>query len=164
MSDNDPNSRRQFLRLTGATMVASGLAGCSDGGNGATPTSEDGGNGATPTSEDGENGATPTSGDGENGATPTSGDGENGGTPTSGDGVPESERTATSLGGQQRDPDNLVAPSQLNYQEEPNGDQQCSNCQFYVTDQNGDGMGACTLISGQVSPQGWCTSYTRHEE
>jgi hypothetical protein len=142
MSDNDPNSRRQFLRLTGATMVASGLAGCSDGGNGATPTSEDG----------------------ENGATPTSGDDENGGTPTSGDGVPESERTATSLGGQQRDPDNLVAPSQLNYQEEPNGDQQCSNCQFYVTDQNGDGMGACTLISGQVSPQGWCTSYTRHEE
>ncbi|MEF8801085.1 MAG: high-potential iron-sulfur protein [Halolamina sp.] len=92
------------------------------------------------------------------------GNGGNGGTPTAdSDEVPPSERTATSQGGQERDPDSVVAPSDLNYQDEPNGDEQCSNCQFYITDQNDDGMGACTLLSGEVSPNGWCSSYARYE-
>jgi len=71
--------------------------------------------------------------------------------------------TATAQGGQQRNPDNLVAPSALAYQEEPKDGQQCSGCQFYIPDQNGDGMGACTLITGTVDPQGWCNSYSPYE-
>ena len=135
MSEDSTRSRRRFLHLTGVTMVAVGLAGCG-GGNG------DGGT-ATPT--EGMDGGT---------ATPTD---------TGGDGVPESEQTATAQGGAQRDPGALVAPSELGYQSEPNDDEQCSNCQFYVTDKNDDGMGACTLISGPVSPQGWCTGYSPYE-
>jgi len=134
MSDNDTNSRRRFLHLTGATVLTVGLAGCGGGGG-------DGGDG-------GDGGMTPTT---------TAGDGGDGGE------VPESERTATAQGGAQRNPDSLVPPSSLSYQSEPSGDEQCSNCQFYVTDQNGDGMGACTLISGPVSPQGWCSGYARYE-
>lgn len=141
MSDESTNSRRRFLHLAGVTALTAGLAGCGGGGG-------DG---------DGET----TAGGGE---TPTSGGGE---TTTSGGGgdaeVPEAYRTATAQNGQQRDPDNLVAPSALNYREEPNNGNQCSGCQFYIPDQNGDGMGACTLITGMVDPQGWCNSYAASE-
>lgn len=73
--------------------------------------------------------------------------------------VPESERTAESLGGIERDPDALQDPEALNYQSTPNNGQQCDGCQYYVPDQDGDGMGACTLLSGEVDPEGWCISY-----
>jgi len=86
----------------------------------------------------------------------------------SGDGggeqVPESERTAEALGGIQRDPDALQDPEALNYQSTPNNGQQCDGCQYYVPDQNDDAMGACTLISGQVDPEGWCISYAAYTE
>ena len=90
------------------------------------------------------------------GSTPESNDEseDSGGEP-----VPESERTAEALGGIQRDPDALQDPAALNYQSTPNNGQQCDGCQYYVPDQNGDGMGACTLVSGQIDPEGWCISY-----
>lgn len=126
MAEN-PNSRRQFLRVAGAAAISTSLAGC--GGSGGGDSSE-----ATAESND------------------ESGDG--GGEP-----VPESERTAEVLGGIQRDPDALQDPAALNYQSTPNNGQQCDGCQYYVPDQNGDGMGACTLVSGQIDPEGWCISY-----
>jgi len=94
-------------------------------------------------------------------STPESNDesGDGGGEP-----VPESERTAEALGGIQRDPDALQDPEALNYQSTPNNGQQCDGCQYYVPDQNDDGMGACTLISGQVDPEGWCISYAAYTE
>jgi len=78
------------------------------------------------------------------------------------DPVPESERTATALGGIERDPDALQDPEALNYQSTPNNGQQCDGCQYYVPDQNGDGMGACTLVAGQIDPEGWCISYAAY--
>lgn len=126
MAEN-PNSRRQFLRVAGAAAITTSLAGC--GGSGGGDSSE-----ATAESND------------------ESGDG--GGEP-----VPESERTAEALGGIQRDPDALQDPAALNYQSSPNNGQQCDGCQYYVPDQNGDGKGACTLVSGQIDPEGWCISY-----
>jgi len=130
------NSRRRFLHLTGTTILAAGLAGCSGNGGGNGETTEPSADTTTEPSED---------------------------TTTESGGVPEEYRTATALGGTQRNPDNLVEPSALNYQEEPNDGQQCSGCQFYIEDKNGDGMGACTLITGTVSPQGWCNSYSAYE-
>ena len=85
----------------------------------------------------------------------------------SGDGgepVPESERTAEALGGIQRDPDALQDPAALSYQSTPNNGQQCDGCLYYVPDQNGDGMGACTLIAGQIDPEGWCISYAVYND
>jgi hypothetical protein len=150
MSDEDTNTRRRFLHLAGVTALTAGLAGCGGGG---------GGNGG----DGGDGGDTTTEGDGD---TPTRGGDEttepSGETTTEG-GVPEAYVTATAQNGQQRNPDNLVAPSALAYQEEPKDGQQCSGCQFYITDKNGDGMGACTLITGTVDPQGWCNSYSPYE-
>jgi len=149
MSDDTANSRRRFLHLAGVTALTAGLAGCGGGGGG------NGGDGGDTTTE-GDGGDTPTSG-GEETTAPSGGE-----TTTEG-GVPDAYVTATAQGGQQRNPDNLVAPSALAYQEEPKDGQQCSGCQFYIPDQNGDGMGACTLITGTVDPQGWCNSYSPYE-
>lgn len=124
-----PNSRRQFLRVAGAAAITTSLAGC--GGSG-------GGDSSEPTADSNEEST-------DAGSEPEP--------------VPESERTAESLGGIERDPDALQDPEALNYQSTPNNGQQCDGCQYYVPDQDGDGMGACTLLSGEVDPEGWCISY-----
>jgi hypothetical protein len=79
------------------------------------------------------------------------------------EGVPDAYATATAQGGAQRDPANVVAGSQLSYQTEPNDGERCDGCQFYITDKDGDGMGACTLVAGPIDPAGWCTSYAAYE-
>jgi len=86
-------------------------------------------------------------------------------TATSGgeDTVPSGYETATAIGGTQRDPDSLSSKAALNYQSEPQDGQQCSTCQFYIEDKNGDGMGACTLVAGTVDPEGYCVSYAEYE-
>ena len=129
-----PNSRRQFLRVAGTAAIATSLAGCGGSGGGGADTSES-------TTED-----TDESGDGGSESEP----------------VPESERTAEALGGIERDPEALQSPEALNYQSTPNNGQQCDGCQYYVPDQNDDGMGACTLVSGQIDPEGWCISYAAY--
>ena len=133
------SKRRQLLALVGSGL-ATGLAGCSGGGGGgdtetATPT-------ATETATE-----TPT-------ATATAG---------GDDTVPEEYRTATSLSGTQRDPDALSSKEALSYQSQPKEGQQCSNCQFYIEDKNGDGMGACTLVAGNIAPEAYCVSYAEYE-
>ncbi|WP_323676281.1 high-potential iron-sulfur protein [Halorubellus sp. PRR65] len=84
-------------------------------------------------------------------------------TEASTDQVPDAYRTATSLNGNQRDPDSLAAKSDLSYQPEPKDGQQCSGCAYYVPDKNGDGVGACTIVEGMIEPTGYCTSYVAHE-
>jgi len=123
------NSRRQFLRVAGATAITTSLAGCGGVDN----------TGSTPESTD-------ESGDGGGESAP----------------VPGSERTAEAVGGIERDPDALQPPEALNYQSMPNNGQRCDGCRYYVPDQNDDGMGACTLIAGQVDPDGWCISYAMY--
>lgn len=92
---------------------------------------------------------------------PTAGDGQS---PTAGgDQVPEEYRTATSIGGQERDPGALSTKEAVQYQEEPNDGDQCSGCTFYITDMNGDGMGACAIVEGLIAPDAWCASYSPHE-
>jgi nitrous oxide reductase accessory protein NosL len=84
-------------------------------------------------------------------------------TPTGTDtGVPDQYRTATAIGGQQRDPDGLSTKSVVEYQAEPKDGQRCSDCTFYVPDRNGDGAGACAIVEGTIDPSGWCVSYGPH--
>jgi hypothetical protein len=126
--------RRRLLALIGSGVTV-GLAGCGGGG----------GEEATATAT-----ATSTAT-----ATP-SGDGGS-------DTVPAAYETATSLGGTQRNPDSLSSKSAVNYQEQPKNGQQCSNCQFYVEDKNGDGMGACAIVAGTIDPEGYCVSYAEYQ-
>jgi nitrous oxide reductase accessory protein NosL len=76
-----------------------------------------------------------------------------------GDAVPAAYETATALGGLERNPDQLSTKDAVNYQTEPSGGQQCSNCRYYVADKNGDGLGACAIVEGTISPEAWCVSY-----
>ncbi|RLM53997.1 hypothetical protein DVK02_11260 [Halobellus sp. Atlit-31R] len=137
MVDGNDNSRRRFLQLTGIAAVA-GLAGCSGDG---------GGDGGEATTE-----------------APTEAEPETATATPSGDTVPEEYATATALGGIERDPSSLSTKSDVQYQEEPNEGQQCSGCTLYIEDKNGDGMGACAIVEGNIDPEGWCISYAPHQE
>jgi hypothetical protein len=43
----------------------------------------------------------------------------------------------------------------MKYQDKPNGDKQCSNCNFFVSP---DG---CKIVEGTISPQGYCISWQK---
>lgn len=142
MTDDDGETRRRFLLLATAG-AAGGLAGCGGGGDGG-----DGGGG---------------NGDGETGSpspTETAGNGGGTGTPEP---VPSEYETATSLGGTRRNPNALSSKAAVEYQSTPNNGNQCSGCQFYIPDMNGDGLGACAIVAGPIDPEGWCVSYSATE-
>jgi hypothetical protein len=135
MSNGPSNSRRRFLHLTGVAALA-GVAGCSGGG----------GDGGGETTED-----------------ETTMEGDETTMASGGDEVPEAYVTATAQAGGERDPEALSSKSAVNYQSEPKDGQQCSGCQFYIPDKNGDGQGACSIVEGVISPDGWCASYVAYE-
>jgi hypothetical protein len=76
--------------------------------------------------------------------------------------VPEQYRTATALNGDRRDPDAVRSKAGVNYHA-AQGSAQCSNCAFYIPDENGDGLGACTLVEGYIEPGAWCSVYAPYE-
>jgi hypothetical protein len=39
------------------------------------------------------------------------------------------------------------------YQDSPEGDQQCSGCRFFIEG------GTCEIVEGDISPEGWCRLY-----
>ncbi len=47
--------------------------------------------------------------------------------------------------------------SAVSYQEEPKGDQMCSNCTFFIPNESDTAApGACTMVKGEILPQAWC--------
>lgn len=44
----------------------------------------------------------------------------------------------------------------VNYQDGPNGDQQCDNCVFWVPGDTPDAVGGCSMVQGEISPVAWC--------
>lgn len=78
-------------------------------------------------------------------------------------GVPEEYATATSQDGTQRNPDSLSAKDAVSYQEEPKDGQQCSDCRYYIPDKDGNGMGACAIVEGEISPSGYCVSFVQYD-
>lgn len=80
--------------------------------------------------------------------------------PDDGEGVPDGYATATAIGGNRRNPEALSTKEAVQYQSEPSDGEQCSNCIFYIPDQNGDGLGACAIVEGTIEPEGWCASYS----
>ena len=56
---------------------------------------------------------------------------------------------------------NVRAQAQLekdavNYQEEPQGEQRCSNCVFWLPGEDPEGVGACSMVQGEILPEAWC--------
>lgn len=75
------------------------------------------------------------------------------------DSVPAVYEGATSQGDVERDPTELLARADANYQSSPNGEQRCERCSYYIEDKNEDCLGACVRVAGYVDPDGWCEYY-----
>ncbi len=44
----------------------------------------------------------------------------------------------------------------VHYQTQPKGGEKCSSCIHFIAESN-----TCTLVDGQISPEGWCMLWTK---
>lgn len=77
--------------------------------------------------------------------------------------VPKAYRTARSLGGEKRDPDNLRPKESVNYQSDSPNQSKCASCRYYISDKNSDGRGACSKVKGTIKPKAWCSLYAPYQ-
>jgi hypothetical protein len=50
--------------------------------------------------------------------------------------------------------------TQLKYQSTPKGNQKCSGCSLFAPGKTATANGTCKVISGPISPNGWCTAFS----
>ncbi len=50
-----------------------------------------------------------------------------------------------------------------NYQDKPNGDKKCSNCNLFIPGKTPTADGACQVVEGSISPEAYCTLYSKKE-
>ena len=50
--------------------------------------------------------------------------------------------------------------TQLKYQSTPKGNQKCSGCTLFVPGKTPTADGTCKVITGTISPNGWCTAFS----
>lgn len=77
--------------------------------------------------------------------------------------VADVERTAESIDGIPRDPDDLTARQDAAYQCHPQGFQLCANCRFFIPSKTNEAVGACAIVEGRVRSQDWCALYQHTE-
>ena len=53
------------------------------------------------------------------------------------------------------DPPRKATKASMKYQDQPNGERQCSNCQQFRP------PSSCEVVEGVISPQGYCLAWTR---
>lgn len=46
-----------------------------------------------------------------------------------------------------------------NYQSTPKNGEKCSGCRFFIAPSGGATMGQCQVVTGDISPDGWCSLY-----
>ncbi len=49
--------------------------------------------------------------------------------------------------------------AQFKYQNTPNKGHKCAQCTFFIAGSSPKANGACKLVDGSISPNGWCTAY-----
>ncbi len=49
----------------------------------------------------------------------------------------------------------------MRYQDKPKDGQKCSDCKFFIPGKTSTANGTCQVVEGPISPQGWCTAYTK---
>jgi hypothetical protein len=77
--------------------------------------------------------------------------------------VAPEERTAESIDGIERNPDDLLDRQEVAYQCYPQGYQLCANCAYYIPSKTKDDAGACALVAGKVRSRDWCARYKPSE-
>lgn len=74
--------------------------------------------------------------------------------------VPAEYENATSVSDMERQPsEDLLSFDSVSYQSSPNNGQRCDGCMYWIPDQNGDGLGACSIVANEIEPDGWCSRY-----
>lgn len=138
-SNYDMWSRRNYLVATVGIAALSGCAG--DNGDGTTEPEDGNGDGERPpgvSAEEFERGP-----------------------------VPDVYMSAMSLGGEQRNPDELETKADVRFSEYEEAQENdahqpgtcCANCADYIVDKNGDTFGACSEVEGYVDGEDWCVIY-----
>lgn len=58
---------------------------------------------------------------------------------------------------------NAAMRTSLKYQGRPEGDKSCANCMQFVTGASAKALGGCKIMPGdtEISPQGYCTAWTK---
>jgi len=49
----------------------------------------------------------------------------------------------------------------VKYQGHPKGSQKCAGCRFFIKGKNSKANGACQIVSGSISPNGWCVAWAK---
>lgn len=78
--------------------------------------------------------------------------------------VPDVYLSATSIGGEERTPDELQTKADVQFSEYDEAQENeahqpgrtCGNCHEYIVDKNGDGFGACAAVEGYIDAADWC--------
>jgi hypothetical protein len=51
--------------------------------------------------------------------------------------------------------------TQLKYQATPKGNQKCLGCSLFIAGKTPTADGTCKVITGPISPNGWCTAFSQ---
>jgi hypothetical protein len=54
-----------------------------------------------------------------------------------------------------------AAKAAMQYQEQPKNGQACATCSLFIPGPTPDAKGACQVVEGDISPNGWCTAYVK---
>jgi High potential iron-sulfur protein len=52
-----------------------------------------------------------------------------------------------------------ASQASMHYQTSPNGNMQCSKCQFFIPGQDAQSNGTCRVVDGSISPNGYCIAF-----
>jgi hypothetical protein len=51
--------------------------------------------------------------------------------------------------------------AQFKYQSTPHNGAKCSQCTFFIPGSSPKANGSCKIVSGTISPTGWCTAWSK---
>ncbi|ELY43948.1 high-potential iron-sulfur protein [Natronorubrum bangense] len=79
--------------------------------------------------------------------------------------VPEIEADAVSIDGiERKDDDELLSREEAAYQCGPVEGNVCGTCTYYIDDRDGDAIGACTEVEGEIRSTDWCALWAPREK
>lgn len=52
-----------------------------------------------------------------------------------------------------------ASKSAVQYQDHPKGTSACANCANFIAGKTPQDPGHCSIVAGEISPQGWCLAY-----
>jgi hypothetical protein len=56
--------------------------------------------------------------------------------------------------------DSKASQASMHYQTTPSGNAHCATCKFFIPGSDASSNGACKIVDGTISPNGYCMAYT----